>query len=496
MTWGPVIVRNRRKSGNPPPHFFHLPKFFISDFVFHQLPGLRELVKPITIFDTQRLSTYLILKMADPSIDPALARPTQEHLHRPPGVPSSDIFNTSFEDGPDPSPFQLAAAALQGVKSNGAATTTPGDEAGKRGPKAKRVGPLIRKRSGWNAFYKEQFAIYHANNPPETKQNARERKGFSAYAAAMWKQLSSAQKEAYVQRAGEDDALAVSRPVEKLRRKRAGLLDTLGRIVAELETEFGVESLVFWTEKDVPTSPDGTPSPLNEGEAYGIVGSSTGSRYIEVLANHQLGPHQFTHFVHQNQPADPDEANQNLLIGSRKRKESTFEPALPNDSGMSVDDIDPSTGQSRKKSKSNISRDYHDAEFRRLLLALLNNNLNPQTQKTRLPRGFFGPYLEKQGFELIGLPDKPVEIGDGGKIGGWSADALRRNLEAVRNNRVYIRRIEQADVHVPVELSGLSVEEEPEIEEVNNSVNQEQEAARILAESAGGNRRGRRTQNK
>jgi len=492
MRCGPAIVRNRRKSGNPPPHFFHLPKFFISDFVFHQLPGLSELVKPITIFDTQRLSTYLILKMADPSIDPALARPRQEHLQRPPGVPSSDIF-TTLEDGPDPSPFQLAAAAVQGVKSNGAATTTPGDEAGKRGPKAKRVGPLIRKRSGWNAFYKEQFAIYHANNPPETKQNARERKGFSAYAASMWKQLSSAQKEAYVQRAGEDDALAVSRPVEKLRRKRAGLLDTLGRIVAELETEFGVESLVFWTEKDVPTSPDGTPSPLNEGEAYGIVGSSTGSRYIEVLTNHQLGPYQFTHFVHQNQPADPDDANQNLLIGSRKRKESTFEPALPNDSGMSVDDIDPSTGQSRKKSKSNISRDYHDAEFRRLLLALLNNNLNPQTQKTRLPRGFFGPYLEKQGFELIGLPDKPVEIGDGGKIGGWSADALRRNLEAVRNNRVYIRRIEQADVHVPVELSGLSVEEEPEIEEVNNGVNQEQEAARILAESAGGNRRGRRT---
>ena len=436
--------------------------------------------------------------MADPSIDPALARPTQEHLHQPHGVPSSDIFNTSYSGGPDPSAYQIAAAALQGVKANGTATaTTPTDEGGKRGHKAKRVGPLIRKRSGWNAFYKEQFAIYHANNPPTVKQNARERKGFSAYAAAMWKQLSPAQKEAYVQRAGEDDALAVSRPVEKLRRKRAGLLDTLGRIVAELETEFGVESLVFWSERDVSTSTDGAPSPMNEGEAYGIIGSSTGSGFIEVLSNHQMGPHQFTQFILQNQPTDPDDANQSLLIGSRKRKESTLEPVVPNDlSGISADDIDPSTGHLRKKSKSNISRDYHDAEFRRLLLALLNNNLPPQAQKTRLPRGFFGPYLEKQGFELVGLPEKPVEIGEGGKIGGWSADALRRNLDAVRNNRVYIRRIGQADPTGPVELTEVVVEEEPLIQEVQSGVNQEQEAARILAESAGGNRRGRRAANK
>jgi hypothetical protein len=434
--------------------------------------------------------------MADPSIDPALARPTQEHLQHAHGVPSSDIFSTSYEGGPDPSTYHLAAAALEGIQSNGAATTTPGNETGKRGHKAKRAGPLIRKRSGWNAFYKEQFAIYHANNPPETKQNARERKGFSAYAAAMWKQLSPAQKEAYVQRAGEDDALAVSRPVEKLRRKRAGLLDTLGRIVAELETEFGVDSLVFWTERDAPESPDGHPVPATEGEEYGIIGSSTGSRYIEVLTNQLFGPLQFTQFVRENLPRDSDETNQNLLIGSRKRKDSTLETSLPNDSVMSADEIDPSTGQSRKKSKSNISRDYHDAEFRRLLLALLNNNLAPQNQKTRLPRGFFGPYLEKQGFELVGLPEKPVEIGDGGKIGGWSADALRRNLEAVRNNRVYIRKIEQTDATGHVELTELAVEEEPEIEEVNNSVNQEQEAARILAESAGGNRRGRRAANK
>jgi hypothetical protein len=432
--------------------------------------------------------------MADPSIDPALARPTQDHLHQPHGVPSSDIFNTTFDGGPDPSTYQLAAAALQSVKANGAATATPGDDAGKKGNKSKRIGPLIRKRSGWNAFYKEQFAIYHANNPPTVKQNARERKGFSAYAAAMWKQLSPAQKEAYVQRAGEDDALAVSRPVEKLRRKRAGLLDTLGRIVAELETEFGVESLVFWSERDVPTNPDGQPSPLTEGEAYGIIGSVTGSLYIEDLTNREMGPHHFTQFVHRNQPPDPDDANQNLLIGARKRKESTLEPVWSNDlSGMSADDIDPATGQLRKKSKSNISRDYHDAEFRRLLLALLNNNLPPQAQKTRLPRGFFGPYLEKQGFELVGLPEKPVEIGEGGKIGGWSADALRRNLDAVRNNRVYIRKIEQTDATVPVELAELTVEPEPEVQEVHSGVNQEQEAARILAESAGGNRRGRRS---
>lgn len=432
--------------------------------------------------------------MADPSIDPALARPTQEHLHQPHGVSSSDIFNTTFDADPDPSTYEIAAAALQSVKSNGAATATPGDDAGKKGNKSKRVGPLIRKRSGWNAFYKEQFAIYHANNPPTVKQNARERKGFSAYAAAMWKQLSPAQKEAYVQRAGEDDALAVSRPVEKLRRKRAGLLDTLGRIVVELETEFGVDSLVFWSERELPTTPEGVPSPLNEGEAYGIVASVIGSRYIETLTSHEMGPHRFTQFVHENQPADPDAANQNLLIGTKKRKESTLEPIWSNDlSGMSADDIDPATGQLRKKSKSNISRDYHDAEFRRLLLALLNNNLPPQAQKTRLPRGFFGPYLEKQGFELVGLPEKPVEIGEGGKIGGWSADALRRNLDAVRNNRVYIRRIDQTDGAGPVELSELAVEPEPEVQESHSGVNQEQEAARILAESAGGNRRGRRS---
>jgi hypothetical protein len=428
--------------------------------------------------------------MADPSIDPSLARPAHQHiLHQPQGVSSSDIFNT-YEGGPDPAQYQLAAAALHGTHPVTTKTTTvtiaDNGEPGKRGAKSKRAGPLIRKRSGWNAFYKEQFAIYHANNPPAVKQNARERKGFSGYAAAMWKQLSPAQKEAYVQRAGEDDALAVSRPVEKLRRKRAGLLDTLGRIVAELEVEFGVESLIFWSERDLPTiQPDGTMPAINEGEAYGIVGSTVGSRYIEVLSNAQLGPHQFTSFVQQNQSTEPGDANHNLLIGSRKRKHSAEVIAPPDLSGLSAEDLDP-MGQLKKKSKSNISRDYHDAEFRRLLLTLLNNNLPQQTQKTRLPRGFFGPYLEKHGLELVGLPEKPVEIGEGGKIGGWSADALRRNLEAVRANRVFIRRIDGADE--TVELVDVTMEDEPEGE---NPVDVDEEAARILAEGPG-TRRGRR----
>ena len=159
----------------------------------------------------------------------------------------------------------------------------------------------------------------------------------------------------------------------------------------------------------------------------------------------------------------------------------------PELTALSADDLD-ATGQLKKKSKSNISRDYHDAEFRRLLLTLLNNNLPPQSQKTRLPRGFFGPYLEKNGLELVGLPEKPVEIGEGGKIGGWSADALRRNLEAVRANRVFIRRIDGEDG--TAELVDVTMEDEPEGED-NVAVDVEEEAARILAEGAG-TRRGRR----
>ena len=414
--------------------------------------------------------------MADPSLDPSLA-PTQV-LVATHGVPSSDIFSgTTYLGGPDAATYELQAPDISDAVQ------------GKKGPKSKRMGSLVRKRSGWNAFYKEQFAIYHANNPPETKQNARERKGFSSYAAAMWKQLSPAQKEAYVQRAGEDDALAVSRPVEKLRRKRAGLLDTLGRIVAELETEFGVESLVFWTERDVPGPPDGNvpPPSMNEGEAYGIIGSTTGSRYIEVLQNAQLGPHQFTHFVQAHHPSGTDDT-QPLLIGSRKRKDSGVKSGQADVSGLTSDDID---NQLKKKSKSNISRDYHDAEFRRLLLAILNSNFSPQAQKTRLPRGFFGPFLEKHGMELVGLPEKPVEIGDGGKIGGWSADALRKNLDAVRTNRVFIRRLDTTGGGAVDVMDG--VEEEAEEEEDGRDGKQEQEAAMILAESAGGNRRGKRS---
>jgi len=434
--------------------------------------------------------------MSDPSIDPSLARPLPpsvqntdvDHHHlQAHGLPSNDIFSTTYEGGPDPATYQLAAAALQAANNaaNNAAVDDDGNtsQTGKRGAKSKKTGPLIRKRSGWNAFYKEQFAIYHADNPPTTKQNARERKGFSSYAANLWKQLSTAEKAAYVQRAGEDDALAVSRPVGKLRRKRAGLIETLGRIVAELETEFGVESLCFWTEKEPPQiQSDGTMPTVAEGEAYGIVASSTGSRFIETLSSAQLGPHEFMTFIQQNQPPR-DDANENLIIKKRKSI-----------GDISADDLDP-TGQLKKKSRTNISRDYHDAEFRRLLLTLLNNNLPAQSQKTRLPRGFFGPYLEKHGLELVGLPEKPVEIGEGGKIGGWSADALRKNLEAVRANRVYIRRLDQSGEHTHPELDDMMIQEpEPELPDLlhDGASGQEEEAARILAESAGNRRGGRR----
>lgn len=432
--------------------------------------------------------------MADPSIDPSLARPIQGTSQQTHGVPSSDIFNTTYEGGPDPTTYALAAAAIQPSHAlNATAQGTETGQVGKRGAKNKRTGPLIRKRSGWNAFYKEQFAIYHANNPPPTKQNARERKGFSSYAANLWKQLSSAQKEAYVQRAGEDDALAVSRPYEKLRRKRAGLLDTLGRIVAELETEFGVESLVFWSERDPPQVQfDGTPAAPTEGESFGIIGSTTGSRYIEPLTNVNLGPHQFTHFVQQNHPADGvSVGDQQLIGGSRKRKQSITDVG-PELSTLSPEEIDPL----KKKGKSNISRDYHDAEFRRLLLALLNNILPPQAQKTRLPRGFFGPYMEKHGLELVGLPEKPVEIGEGGKIGGWSADALRRNLEAVRAGRVVLKKVDNTETIGGAEMAVINMEPVPVLEpapepQKSMGANEDQEAARILAEGAG-SRRGRR----
>jgi hypothetical protein len=431
-----------------------------------------DLHKPIVRLKTPRLSA----KMSDPSIDPSLARPTSDHVHLQPhgGLLSDDMFHATYEGGPDPATYQLAAAALQNTVND-----TPVDP--KRGVKSKRTGPLVRKRSGWNAFYKEQFALYHANNPPQTKQNARERTGFSSYAAEMWKQLSPAQKEAYVQRASEDDALAVSRPVEKLRRKRAGLLDTLARIVAELEAEFAVESLVFWSERDVPQiQPDGSTPTINEGEAYGIIASSTGSRYIELLTNEALGPHSFTAFIQQHQPPEADDSHQNLLIGTRKRKYAGGEMDIQG--GIDLEDLDP-TGQLKRKSKSNISRDYHDAEFRRLLLTLLNNNLPPESQKTRLPRGFFGSYLEKNGLELVGLPEKPVEIGDSGKFGGWSADALRRNLEAVRSNRVFIRRIDGESNGI--DIGDITIEEE------TGAGDQVEEAARILAEGAGTGRNGR-----
>lgn len=442
--------------------------------------------------------------MSDPSIDPSLARPLQSsiqndtHLQQPRGVLSSDIFNTTYEGGPDPAAYQIAAAALQhataasGIPPPAEDDESPNQTGGKRGSKSKKSGPLIRKRSGWNSFYKEQFAIYHAHNPPKSKQNARERTGFSSYAAQMWKQLSPAQKEAYVQRAGEDDALAVSRPVEKLRRKRAGLLETLGRIIAELETEFGVESLVFWTEREIPTiQPDGSTPTVNEGEAYGIVGSSTGSRFIEILTAAQLGPREFQTFIQQNQPQEITDPQQPLLTGAKKRK--SLNEMGADLAELTGDDLD-LAAHLKKKAKSNISRDYHDAEFRRMLLALLNEHLSPQSQKSRLPRGFFGPYMEKHGLELIGLPEKPIGVGEGGKIGGWSADALRRNLEAIKANRVFLRRVGQAESNGMDMLGEFTIEEQPEQQGNPDELAgvQEEEAARILAEGAGGNRRGRR----
>ena len=434
--------------------------------------------------------------MSDPSIDPTLARPLQattqdvSHLLQPDGVPSNDIFNETFEGGPNPAAYQLAARALQNAHAGTLSSRDgTGGQRSKKDAKSKKTGTLIRKRSGWNAFYKEQFAIYHANNPPATKQNARERSGFSSYAAQMWKQLSPAQKETYIQRAGEDDVLAVSRPVEKLRRRRAGLLETLGRVVAELETEFGVDGLFLWSERDTPSiQPDGSLPIHAEGQSYGIVGSSTGSRFIEVMSNANLGLQEFMMFVQQNHPPNAGDTQQNLLIGTRKRNHSLGEEIKADLSGVSVGEID-LIGQFKKKTRQSISRDYHDAEFRRLLLALLNNNLPPQSQKTRLPRGFFGPYLEKHGLELVGLPERPVEIGEGGKIGGWSAEALRKNLEAVRSNRVYIQRVGlQAGESNPMDLMDMTIEtmeveaeaEEMQVQEDVAGV-QEEEAARKKA---------------
>jgi hypothetical protein len=215
------------------------------------------------------------------------------------------------------------------------------------------------------------------------------------------------------------------------------------------------------------------------------------------MSHAQLSPQQFMMFIQQNQPAPTDDAHQ-TLIATNKRKHASIGEINHDPSGASAEEIDISNRL--KKTKQNISRDYHDAEFRRLLLALLNNNLPPQSQKTRLPRGFFGPYLEKHGLELVGLPEKPIEIGEGGKIGGWSAEALRKNLEAVRASRVYIRRVDQQMGEAnPTELMDITIEtidNEPEIEEVQGQDDvagvQEEEAARILAEGAGNRRGGRR----
>jgi hypothetical protein len=88
------------------------------------------------------------------------------------------------------------------------------------------------------------------------------------------------------------------------------------------------------------------------------------------------------------------------------------------------------------------SKDYLDAQVRRLLLALLNAELPPQAQRTRLPK-FFGLYLERHGLELVGLAEEPVSnTAHGSGIYGWTKTALIRNLEALWAGRVEIRRLE------------------------------------------------------
>ena len=430
------------------------------------------------------LEVQVVNQMADPSFDPSLARPIETHLlAATQGVSSGDTFTpTTCEGGPNPVTYRFPYLQIPNISTEDAPQR-------KKGPTSKRTGASFRKRSGWNVFYREQFAIYHANNPTHTKQNARERKGFSFFASAMWKQLSPAQKEAYVQRAGQDDVIAVFRPVEKLHRKRAVLLDTLGHVVAELETDFGVESFVLWSERDLPHLSGGNvppPPPMNVAEAYGIIGSTTGSRYIEVLGNAQLGPHQFTQFVQAHHPSRKDDTQP--LIRPCKRKDSVPESRTADHSGLTSNGID---GQRKKRTHTTSTRDYHDIEFRHLLLGVLNSHLSPLAPKTRLPGGFFGPYLEKLGVELVGLPEKPVEIDENGRIGAWSADALKNNLEALRMNRVYIRRIDNTGGDAVDLMDG--VEEESEGAEDGRDGTQEQEAAMILTDSAGGNRRGNRT---
>jgi len=121
----------------------------------------------------------------------------------------------------------------------------------------------------------------------------RKLKGFTAHTADLWKKLPPAQKAEYVRRASGEDADVILRPVEKLRRKRTGLLDSLGKIVTELKEECGVESLLFWEERDPGQGQaDGTTPSMNKGETFGIIGSVTGSRFLEHLQQAEVGPHE------------------------------------------------------------------------------------------------------------------------------------------------------------------------------------------------------------
>ena len=167
----------------------------------------------------------------------------------------------------------------------------------------------------------------------------RKLKGFTAHTADLWKKLPPAQKAEYVRRASGEDADVILRPVEKLRRKRTGLLDSLGKIVTELKEECGVESLLFWEERDPGQGQaDGTTPSMNKGETFGIIGSVTGSRFLEHLQQAEVCPHEFLSFVSQNSPlpdttplvtATLDTAQQPLLTdASRNRSTDIREPDL------------------------------------------------------------------------------------------------------------------------------------------------------------------------
>src|ERR1700738_3260359 len=108
----------------------------------------------------------------DDALDPSLAGLQQTYLHQPSGPLS--LNDTKHEAGLDPASYHITVATSP--------SHTRSLAHGKRDAPNPIDRPLVLKRSVWNAFYKEQFALYHANHPPTSKQNARQRSGFPAYA--------------------------------------------------------------------------------------------------------------------------------------------------------------------------------------------------------------------------------------------------------------------------------------------------------------------------